>query len=108
MIIEKLVGADICKTVNAGSVPLDSYTFASPALTKNAGGNFMAASNGDTEKEAQFRMNQTGNIFYVSTTPELTHRTKDLFDSVTVLFAAMTAALHETKNHYSIMKHGVI
>ena len=59
MIIEKLVGADICKTVNAGSVPLDSYTFASPALTKNAGGNFMAASNGDTEKEAQFRMNQT-------------------------------------------------
>ncbi|MXJ79871.1 Zygote formation protein zyg1 [Klebsiella michiganensis] len=97
MIIEKLVGADICKTVNAGSVPLDSYTFASPALTKNAGGNFMAASNGDTEKEAQFRMNQTGNIFYVSTTTELTYRTKDLFDSVTVLFAAMTAAFHETK-----------
>lgn len=94
MIIEKLVGADICKTVNAGSVSLNSYNFLSPVLTENAGGSFMATSNGDTEKEAQFRMNQTGNIFYVSTTPELTQKTKDLFDSVTVLFSAMTSALH--------------
>lgn len=95
MIIEKLVGTPICSSVEAGSVPLDSYKFASPDLSNKTAVKFLSQNNGDTEKDAMFRMNQTGNIFYVSTSPELTQKTKELFDSVTVLFAAMTAALHD-------------
>ena len=40
-------------------------------------------------------MNQTGNIFYSTTSDVLQVETKKLFDSVTVLFAAMTKALRE-------------
>jgi len=49
---------------------------------------------GDEEKPVQFRLNQTGNIFYATTSPKLQTKTKKLFDSVTVLFAAMTKALN--------------
>nr|Q76N59.1 RecName: Full=Zygote formation protein zyg1 [Dictyostelium mucoroides]BAC87708.1 zyg1 [Dictyostelium mucoroides]BAO57385.1 ZYG1 [Dictyostelium mucoroides] len=50
---------------------------------------------GDSEQKVSFRINQTGNIFYSTTTPELTLESKKLFNSVTVLFAAMTKALGE-------------
>jgi hypothetical protein len=95
MSIENIVDAKIFNTVDAGSMPVQSYRFTSHELQLRQ--NSLMESNGDIEKDAMFRMNQTGNIFYVSTTPELTQKTKDLFDSVTVLFSAMTAALHEAK-----------
>ena len=49
----------------------------------------------DTEKGVKFRLNQTGNIFYATTSPKLQGATKDLFDSVTVLFSAMTTAMEQ-------------
>ena len=77
-----------------GSAPLSEYKFQSHELAQKQAQMLFTNDRGDIEKDAHFRMNQTGNIFYVSTTPELTERTKKLFDSVTVLFAAMTAALN--------------
>lgn len=50
------------------------------------------------EIPVNFIMNQTGNIYYASTSEIMQQKTKDLFDSVTVLFAAMTRALTLT-NH---------
>lgn len=48
----------------------------------------------DTEKKVYFRVNATGNIMYSTTTDgEVSDKAKDLFDSVSVLFAAITAAL---------------
>lgn len=52
---------------------------------------------GDGEMPVNFRLNQTGNIFYSTTSPVLQEQTKKLFDSVTVLFSAMTKALSEKK-----------
>ncbi|EOZ1526074.1 hypothetical protein [Enterobacter hormaechei] len=92
-VIEKAVQG-ISATVDAGSMPLSDYHFISQELAERQAQKQFSNDRGDIEKDAHFRMNQTGNIFYVSTTPELTERTKKLFDSVTVLFAAMTAALN--------------
>jgi len=52
-------------------------------------------STGDSEKSVQFRLNQTGNVYYSFTTQEdkLQEDAKNLFQSVLVLFAAMTRAL---------------
>jgi hypothetical protein len=47
----------------------------------------------DLEAIAQFRLNRTGNIYYSGTDELLQKETKDLFDSVTVLFSAMTKAM---------------
>lgn len=77
-----------------GSAPLSEYKFQSHELAQKQAQMLFTNDRGDIEKDAQFRMNQTGNIFYVSTSPELTEKTKKLFDSVTVLFAAMTAGLN--------------
>lgn len=92
--------------VDAGSAPLRTYVFVSDKL--NAAKpkvlmKTMAAvaavgdGNPDSEKGVQFRLNQTGNVFYSTTSPELTAETKNLFDSVTVLFVAMTKALADKK-----------
>lgn len=91
--------------VDAGTTGLARHSFASPTLneqrlkytTRNA--SLMAAGvDGDdkpTDEETgvKFRLNQTGNIFYSTTSDVLQEDTKKLFDSVTVLFAAMTKAL---------------
>ncbi|ENE4240221.1 Zygote formation protein zyg1 [Salmonella enterica] len=45
------------------------------------------------ETPVNFIMNQTGNIYYATTSEIMQERTKKLFDCVTVLFAAMTRAL---------------
>jgi hypothetical protein len=47
------------------------------------------------DADTTFKLNTTGNIFYSVTTPEdkLGEDTKDLFNSVTVLFAAMAKAM---------------
>lgn len=81
--------------VAGGTTTLSKYAFVSEDLrnrrpTKIAHG---LAAPADEEKPVQFRLNQTGNIFYATTSPELQIETKKLFDSVTVLFAAMTKAL---------------
>ena len=47
----------------------------------------------DSEEGVKFRLNATGNIYYSTTSETLQKDTKDLFDSVTVLFGAMTKAL---------------
>ena len=49
---------------------------------------------GDSEAGVQFRINTTGNIFYSTTSPILQTATTALFGTVTVLFAAMTKAMH--------------
>ncbi|MCU6339100.1 Zygote formation protein zyg1 [Enterobacter quasiroggenkampii] len=95
-VIEKAVQG-ISATVDAGSMPLCDYNFISHELAQKRAEMHFSNDRGDIEKDAQFRMNQTGNIFYVSTSPELTEKTKKLFDSVTVLFAAMTAALNASE-----------
>jgi len=94
--------------VDAGSTSLDRYTFVSEKLNemraKPIAFRARAAEAApepdggpDSEKGVVFRLNQTGNIFYSTTRPELQEGTKKLFDSVTVLFAAMTKALAEKK-----------
>lgn len=50
----------------------------------------------DREENTSFRLNRTGNILYATTNPELQQETRYLFDSVTVLFSAMTKALSLT------------
>lgn len=96
---EKKVGT----FVDGGSVPLYNHNFVSDALNKKrTERSFFKVSDkaqrdivGDTEMSVQFRMNQTGNIFYSTTSDVLQTETKKLFDSVTVLFAAMTKALKD-------------
>ncbi len=92
--------------VDAGSENLNNYNFVSEELNKSLKGSLKMArlspaavaesnkTDGDSEKSVQFRLNQTGNIFYSTSSPELQDETKKLFDSVTVLFAAMTKALN--------------
>lgn len=89
--------------VDAGSVSLRKYEFAShelQSMNKSMASNELFVSDvadkaggQDEEKAVQFRMNATGNIFYSTSSPELQGDTKRLFNSVTVLFAAMTKAL---------------
>ncbi|MCU6172461.1 hypothetical protein KWH72_22920, partial [Enterobacter bugandensis] len=93
-IVEKTVNS-INKMHDGDTLPISAYKFQSHELAQKQAQMVFSNDRGDVEKDAQFRMNQTGNIFYVSTSPELTEKTKKLFDSVTVLFAAMTAALNE-------------
>lgn len=82
--------------VSGGTTTLSNYHFASEAFRsrKHPKMLFLQAVAGDEEKPVQFRLNQTGNIFYATTSPELQTETKKLFDSVTVLFSAMTKALN--------------
>lgn len=86
--------------VDAGSTSLDQHTFVSEELNRMkmnpmATMTVAAANSPDTEMGVQFRLNQTGNIFYSTTSSVLQEETKNLFDSVTVLFAAMTKALSD-------------
>src|SRR5580698_10488765 len=88
--------------VDAGSVPLPDYVIISEALNKQRASPraLRAAPDGpprDIEQTVAFRLNQTGNIFYAITSKELAQDAKDLFASVTVLFAAMTTALSKKK-----------
>lgn len=89
--------------VDAGSRSLGDHTFVSDKLNKHRGKHrssslFLLGAGSDAddstaEEKVKFRLNQTGNIFYATTTRELQKDTRDLFNSVTVLFAAMTKAL---------------
>lgn len=89
--------------VDAGKSDLKNHVFVSNELNKLAmarSSNLVgaAAASGvgpeeDGEKPVWFRLNQTGNIFYSMTSETLQKETKDLFESVTVLFSAMTQAL---------------
>lgn len=95
--------------VDAGSTSLAEHRFVSdklnelqkqPIALKKAfavGDAPKSEDNPDEEKGVQFRLNQTGNIFYSTTSPQLQDSTKKLFESVTVLFAAMTKALADKK-----------
>jgi hypothetical protein len=86
---------------DGGKSSLAHYKFVSASLNKEKGStrarlfDVKAASPAvaDTEKEVEFKLNRTGNIFYATTSPTLQDETKKLFASVTVLFAAMTKAL---------------
>lgn len=92
------VGRTINSFVDGGQTTLDNYNFTSTEFNqlKHPSHRLMANdSNGDEEEKVRFRMNQTGNIFYATTSQELQKETKNLFDSVTVLFAAMTKAMAE-------------
>jgi len=103
------VNSQITDFVECGRIPLKNYKFNSPTLDKHHSvtipkvhphGLMMAAANdetntGDSEQSVLFRMNQTGNIYYATTTPQLNEETKKLFDSVTVLFTAFTKALRD-------------
>ena len=80
--------------VPGGTTTLSKYVFVSEDFRSRKSLTKAAGPDGDQEKPVQFRMNQTGNIFYATTSPELQTETKKLFDSVTVLFAAMTKALN--------------
>jgi hypothetical protein len=82
--------------VDAGSAPLSDYVFVAEELNKRRASPRplrAAPDQPDSEAPVKFRLNQTGNIFYSTSSDALTKETKDLFDSVTVLFSAMTAAL---------------
>lgn len=95
--------------VDAGSENIVQHTFVSEKLNEikvktlpALAASLMAVSesdsgqsSADSEKDVHFRLNQTGNIFYSTTSPELQDATKKLFNSVTVLFGAMTKALAE-------------
>lgn len=93
------IDAKIKTFVNAGTGSLAQHTFVSDDLkrrqldTQAFGFKGVAEIEGDLEQNVYYRMNQTGNIYYATTSPELQAATKKLFDSVTVLFAAMTKAL---------------
>lgn len=90
---------EVEKTVEAGQKDLQNYHFVSEELDEKATLKqpaLMAADaddEGDKEQKIKFRLNQTGNIYYAVTSNEMTEATKKLFDSVVVLFAAMTTAL---------------
>lgn len=72
-------------------------TFTAPETTTLGEYNYIMhqrdSNDGSGEVPVSFIMNQTGNIYYATTSQQMQERTKDLFDSVTVLFAAMTRAL---------------
>lgn len=51
----------------------------------------------DSEAPVSYRLNETGNIFYSSTETNLNDDARDLFDSVTVLFSAMTTAMGQKR-----------
>ncbi|TRX47252.1 Zygote formation protein zyg1 [Fulvivirga sp. M361] len=89
---------------DGGSSKLNEFNFVSKELneklirSQKSNRAFAAASanpDGDSEQEVHFRLNQTGNIFYSTTSESIQGETKDLFDSVTVLFSAMTKALSD-------------
>lgn len=102
---------DIKTFVDAGEMKIGNYEFCSSTLREKyekAQGNGsrvrMAAAMGaaeeeagDTEQPVKFRMNRTGNILYSSSSDQLNKETRDLFDSVTVLMAAMTKAMADSK-----------
>jgi hypothetical protein len=86
--------------VDAGTAVLEGHHFVSEELNKKRLipltmllGTADGEPEGDKEKGVQFRLNQTGNIFYSMSSRELQGETKKLFESVTVLFAAMAKAL---------------
>ncbi|MDG1315616.1 MAG: hypothetical protein P8P29_08860 [Flavobacteriaceae bacterium] len=85
--------------VEAGRESLSEYTFVSEELNRKRGNQpkLMRSSEeqegGDSEESVHYRMNQTGNIFYSTTSQSIQDKTKEMFDSVSVLFAAMTAAM---------------
>lgn len=102
--------AKVAEFVAAGSAPLHAHHFAARELEKAKSAQLMAHTlvgaghgegkhekkhKGDREERMHYRLNQTGNIFYATTTEKLEGATKELFDSVTVLFAAMTKALSD-------------
>lgn len=79
--------------VDAGEITLNNHN----QLLKSAGSSSMnlQANNSDEEESIKYRLNQTGNIFYAITGNTLQQETKELFDSVRVLFAAMTKAMSD-------------
>src|SRR5580658_1315319 len=83
--------------VDAGSTPLPDYVFASEALNTRRAANLRTPAVASGEPSVECKLNQTGNIFYATTSKELGQDAKDLFGSVTVLFAAMTKALADKK-----------
>jgi hypothetical protein len=95
----------IKSTVEAGHEKLGSYEFASSALRpvklKSAAPAAAAAGvageppEGDDELQVHFRLNATGNVWYATTTKAdlLEEETKELFNSVLVLYAAMTKVM---------------
>lgn len=99
---------NIFKFVDAGIVPLANHTFVSPELNREKG-RLLANSapamataaaddeSGDSEANVQFRLNATGNIFTSTTSNDgqVGEDAKALFRSVTVLFSAMTKAMHD-------------
>lgn len=80
--------------VDAGAASVRTHAFISEELNKKAitpSASMLLTP--DTELDVYFRLNQTGNIFYSTSEREVRGDAKDLFDSVVVLFAAMTKAM---------------
>ncbi|EAB8479322.1 Zygote formation protein zyg1 [Salmonella enterica subsp. enterica serovar Java] len=81
----------ISSFVDAGGTSLSNFQLSKHSDTKLKA----LQANGDEEESVKFRLNQTGNIFYAMTGDKLEQETKELFDSVTVLFSAMTKAMSD-------------
>lgn len=96
MNIEPIIDTNLDTYVDAGKAPLDNYLFVSPELEEKHRGLMVLDCAIDTEKHALLRINQSGNILFVLTSAELTIRTKKLFASVAVLFAAMSSAMNQS------------
>lgn len=96
MNFEPIIDTELETWVDAGKAPLDNYLFVSPELEEKHQGLMLMDSASDAEKYALLRINQTGNILFVLTSPELTIRTKKLFASVAALFAAMSSAMNQS------------
>lgn len=98
---------EIAAFVDAGSQSLAQHTFASEALSKKKvdlptrvatrmlTANAEGSESEDSEQKVYFRLNQTGNIYYSTTSEEIQGETKKLFDQVAVLFSAMTKVLSD-------------
>ena len=97
---------DIFTFVDAGTRPLRNHQFVSAVLNEKRD-NLLSKPKlimsmadkgvGDSEADIQFRLNATGNIFTATTGKDgqVSEEAKALFKSVTVLFSAMTKAMHE-------------
>ncbi|MEM9547952.1 MAG: Zygote formation protein zyg1 [Bacteroidota bacterium] len=94
--------------IDAGITSLDKYTFVSTGLNSlksqlnNPSAPLTVTTTNnepfkDKEKPVTFRMNTTGNIYYASTSDKIKDETRDLFNSVSVLFSAMTTAMTNAK-----------
>lgn len=85
---------ELNNTVLAGESDFEEYIKNSEHLLDNS--NITMLKNeeeDDKEKKIQYRLNSDGTIYYVIGTDKLSEKASKLFESVDVLFAAMSTAI---------------